>query len=116
MIQASKDERVAFTMAMALDYVTSYHSMRTLAAKYGIGKTTVHQWLTTVLPTIDPQLSSIVERKISFFKKQDYYSFKLNSRERITLAAFKRTKYRVIIKTYSKDFKDPKKFPPSKKS
>ena len=109
MIKASPDERVTLTMAMAIDYVTSMNSMRSLAEKYGVGKSTVHHWITVLLPTIDPQLYKIVDRKICFFKKQDYFGFRLTRGDRILLMTRKRIKYKRIISAYSKDFKDTRK-------
>lgn len=107
MVHISKDERKTLTMAMAIDYVTSLNSIRTLAAKYGVPKTTVHIWITECLPAIDTKLSEIVQRKIYCFKKQKWYDFKLTAKDNEVLKARKRFKYSRIVDAYSKDFKDP---------
>ena len=109
MIHISKDERVTLTMTMAMDYVTSFHSIRTLAAKYGVPKSTVHKWMTVYLPSIDAKLSAILERKLYYYGKQRWYDFMLTSKDNEILKAAKRAKYNKIIALYSKNFRDPKK-------
>ena len=107
MLHISKDERVTLTMAMAIDYVTSLNSIRTLAAKYGVSKSTVHKWITVYLPTIDKKLSDIVQRKIYCYKKQKWHDFKLTVKDNELLKVRKRYKYTRIVNAYSKDFQDP---------
>lgn len=109
MLHISKDERITLTMAMSIDYVTSFHSIRTLSAKYGVPKSTIHGWITVYLPTIDEKLSEIVQRKIECFKKQKWFDFRLTAKDNEILKARKRSKYNRIVDAYSKDFKDPSK-------
>lgn len=88
----SAEERKTLTMKSAMLYATTGMSIRKVADKLGIGKSTIHTWLTTVLPVIDPRLSKIVNKKIELFKKQ-HYVVKYNLADKMALNSSKRRKF-----------------------
>jgi hypothetical protein len=92
MNKVSDEERRTTVMKLALAYVLTTDSMRGIAAKFGIPKSTVQKWLSCLLPEIDPVLSKIVVRKANLYAKQKYI-FVLNSNERRTVLSKSRAKY-----------------------
>lgn len=92
MVYLTKKERNDMTMRAAMLYALTLKSMRGVARDLGIGKTTVHAWLTKILPDLDPQLSKIVQKKIALFKVQNY-NHSLTPQEIRILKAKKRASY-----------------------
>ena len=92
MVDLTKNEPSDSVMRVAMEYACTLKSIRGVAKDFGICKTTVHLWLTNVVPLLDPQLYKIIQRKISLFRVQNY-NFSLTAQEIRILKAKKRAPF-----------------------